>query len=181
MRQKVTAPRLHDFIKALGAAAPTPVRIFLVGGATAVLLGWRDSTIDVDMKVVPDSDNVLQSLPALKERLEMNIELASPDDFIPALPGWQERSRFIQQEGKIGFFHYDFYAQALAKIERGHDADMRDVQEMIQRGLIEPKRLLELFSRIEDQLYQYPAIDPASFRRAVEQTVAEANPRGAID
>ncbi len=165
MRQKVTAPRLHDFIKALGSAATTPARIFLVGGATAVLLGWRDSTIDVDMKVVPDSDNILQSLPALKERLEMNIELASPDDFIPALPGWQERSRFIQQEGKIGFFHYDFYAQALAKIERGHDADIRDVQEMTQRGLVEPKRLLELFSSIEDQLYRYPAIDGASFRR----------------
>ncbi|HYN25633.1 MAG TPA: DUF6036 family nucleotidyltransferase [Pyrinomonadaceae bacterium] len=168
MRQKVTAQRLHDFIKALGGAATTPVRIFLVGGATAVLLGWRDSTIDVDMKVVPDSDSILKSLPALKERLEMNIELASPDDFIPALRGWQERSRFIQQEGKIGFFHYDFYAQALAKIERGHDTDMLDVQEMILRGLIEPKRLLVLFSSIENQLYRYPAIDGASFRRAVE-------------
>lgn len=168
MRQKVTAPRLHDFIKALGGAATTPVRIFLVGGASAVLLGWRVSTIDVDMKVVPDSDSILKSLPALKERLEMNIELASPDDFIPALPGWQERSRFIQQEGKIGFFHYDFYAQALAKIERGHDTDMLDVQEMILRGLIEPKRLLVLFSSIEDQLYRYPAINGASFRRAVE-------------
>ena len=181
MRQKVTAARLQDFMKALGSAATTPVRIFLVGGATAVLLGWRDSTIDVDLKVVPDSDNILQGLPALKERLEMNIELASPDDFIPALPGWQERSRFIQQEGKLTFLHYDFYAQALAKIERGHDSDIRDVQEMIQRGLIEPKRLLELFSSIEDQLYRYPAIDGASFRRAVERTVAEANPRGGID
>ncbi len=159
MRQKVNAPRLHDFIKAVAGAATTPVRIFLVGGATAVLLGWRDSTIDVDMKVVPDSDSILKSLPALKERLEMNIELASPDDFIPALPGWQERSRFIQQKGQIAFFHYDFYAQALAKIERGHDTDMLDVQEMIQRGLIEPERLLELFSRIEGQVYKYPALD----------------------
>ncbi len=181
MRQKVTAPRLQDFIKALGGAATTPVRIFLVGGTTAVLLGWRDSTIDIDLKIIPHSDSILRSLPALKERLEIIIELASPDDFIPALPGWEERSRFIQQEGKSAFFHYDFYAQALAKIERGHDADMRDVQEMFQQGLIEPKRLLELFSSIEDQLYRYPAIDHASFRRAVEQTVAEANPRGGID
>ncbi|MCM3871683.1 MAG: hypothetical protein ND895_13455 [Pyrinomonadaceae bacterium] len=181
MRQKVTASRLHDFIKALGDAAKTPVRIFLVGGATAVLLGWRVSTIDVDVKVIPDSDNILQSLPALKERLEMNIELASPDDFIPALPGWQERSRFIEQAGKIGFYHYDFYAQALAKIERGHDTDTRDVQEMIQRGLIEPKRILELFSSIEDQLFRYPAIDGASFRRSVEQTVGKAIERGGLE
>ncbi len=178
MRQKVTAARLHDFFKTLGSAVTTPVRVFLVGGATAVLLGWRNSTIDVDMKVVPDSDSLLRNLPALKERLEMNIELASPDDFIPALPGWQERSTFIQQEGKLAFFHYDFYAQALAKIERGHDTDMLDVGEMFQRGLIEPNRLLELFSRIEDQLYRYPAIDGASFRHAVEQTVAKVNQRG---
>ncbi|MDQ3667162.1 MAG: hypothetical protein M3410_11430 [Acidobacteriota bacterium] len=181
MRQKVTAPRLHDFIKALGGAATTPVRIFLVGGATAVLLGWRDSTIDVDLKVVPDSDSILKSLPAFKERLEMNIELASPDDFIPELPGWQERSTFIQQIGKIAFFHYDFYAQALAKIERGHDTDMLDVQEMIQRGLIEPVRLLELFSSIEDQLYRYPAIDGASFRRVVEHAVGKVNQGGETD
>ena len=99
----------------------------------------------------------------------------------PRLPGWQDRSTFIQQEGKIGFFHYDFYDQALAKIERGHDSDMRDVQKMIHRGLIVPKRLVELFSRIEDQLYRYPAIDGASFRRAVERIVAEVNQRGGID
>ncbi len=69
MRPKVTAPRLQDFMQALGDAASTPVRIFLVGGATAVLLGWRDSTIDINLKIVPDSDSILQSFPALKERI----------------------------------------------------------------------------------------------------------------
>ena len=64
----------------------------------------------------------------LKDRLDVNIELASPDDFIPALPGWQERSTFIAQVGKVTFLHYDFYAQALAKIERGHDFDLSDVR-----------------------------------------------------
>ena len=84
-----------------------------------------------------------------------------------------ERSRFIQQEGNVTFFHYDFYAQALAKIERGHATDLRDVHEMIQRGLVEPKRLLELFTAIEDQLYRYPAVDQQSFRQAVERVVLE--------
>jgi hypothetical protein len=143
-----------------------------------VLFGWRGSTIDIDLKVVPDSDLILKSLPRLKERLELNIELASRDDFIPALPGWQERSRFIQQEGKLAFLHYDFYGQALAKIERGHDIDLRDVQEMIQRGLIEPRRLLELFADIEDQLYRYPAVDKTSFRHKVERLVEENRREG---
>jgi hypothetical protein len=51
----------------------------------------------------------------LKSELDLNVELASPADFIPPLPGWRERSRLIAREGALTFFHYDFYAQALAK------------------------------------------------------------------
>jgi hypothetical protein len=171
MRQKVTAPRLEEFMKALGSGVTEPTRVYLVGGASSVLLGWRDATIDVDLKLVPENDEVLRRLAALKERLQVNVELASPDDFIPQLPGWQERSRFIRQEGKLTFLHYDFYAQALAKIERGHQIDRSDVDDMIKAKLIEPSRLLELFSLIEDQMHRYPALDPVSFRRAVESVV----------
>jgi hypothetical protein len=173
MRHQITSERLQDFMRALSASATSPARVFLVGGATAVLIGWRESTIDIDLKIVPESDQLLRALPSLKERLGINIELASPDDFIPELPGWQERSRFIQQEEKLTFLHYDFYAQALAKIERGHDIDEQDVRELIGRRLVEPGRLLELFSAIEDQLYRYPALDGPSFRRAVERVISE--------
>lgn len=176
MREKVTAARLQEFMKALGNAVAGPARIFLVGGATAVLCGWRESTIDINLKVIPDSDEILRNLPALKERLQVNIELASPDDFIPELPSWQERSRFIRQEGKLTFLHYDFYAQALAKIERGHRVDLLDVRAMIKNGLVEPNRLLEFFSQIEGTIYKYPALDPQEFRAAVERVVQESNP-----
>jgi hypothetical protein len=113
----------------------------------------------------------LRRLSSLKESLQINIELASPDDFIPPLPGWENRSRFIRQEGKLTFLHYDFYSQALAKIERGHEKDLQDVHNMIKSKVVEPSRLLELFGQIETQLHRYPAIDPASFRTAVESVV----------
>lgn len=174
MRQKVTAARLEEFMTALAGGWVTPVRIFLVGGATAVLLGWRDSTIEVDLKLEPDSDELLRRFPVLKERLQINIELASPGDFIPEVPGWRERSQFIRQERSLTFLHYDFYAQALAKLERRHELDLRDVSELIKRKLVEPSRLLELFSAIESRLYAFPAIDPARFRSSVETVVAEA-------
>jgi hypothetical protein len=169
MRQLITADSLQVFMKALGAAISTPSRIYLVGGATSVLFGWRASTIDIDLKIIPESDEILRSLPQLKERLQVNIELASPGDFIPELAGWQERSLFIQQEGKLAFYHYDFYAQALAKIERGHRQDSQDVRQLIVNGLVVPKRLLELFSSIEDRLYLYPDLDGPTFRQAVER------------
>ena len=168
MRELLTADKLQVFMKALAASVTTPGRIYLVGGATAVLLGWRDSTIDINLKIIPESDEILRILPELKERLHLNIELASPGDFIPELPGWQERSLFIQQEGKLAFYHYDFYAQALAKIERGHERDSHDVKELIARGLVDPQRLRDLFLMIEDRIYLHPSLDRATFRRAVE-------------
>jgi len=176
MREPVTATNLQVFMRALGASVRNPSRIFLAGGSTSVLLGWRNSTIDIDLKIIPESDEILRSLPRLKERLQLNIELASPDDFIPELPGWQERSRFIQQEGKLSFYHYDFYAQALAKIQRGHRTDLQDVDQLIQGRFVELDRLLELFSSIEDQIYRYPSLDAKSFRQAVERVVEREQP-----
>lgn len=168
MRQPVTAARVDEFMKALGSGVTSPARVFLVGGASAVLLGWRDSTIDIDLKAIPERDDILRQLSALKERLEINIELASPDNFIPELPGWEDRSQFVRQEGKLTFLHYDFYAQALAKIERGHETDLQDIQQMTRSNLVDPRRLLELFSQIEGDIHKYPALDAPSFRRAVE-------------
>lgn len=172
MRQKVTSIRLQEFMRTFGTEASKSARIFLVGGATAVLCGWRESTIDIDLKIIPDRDDLFRAITILKDRLQINIKLASPDDFIPPLPSWEERSRFIQQEGKLTFLHYDFYAQALAKIERSHETDLLDVGEMINTGLVEPLRLRQLFNEIEKDLYRYPAIDPVAFRTAVERVIS---------
>ncbi|MDQ5871039.1 MAG: hypothetical protein M3547_02400 [Acidobacteriota bacterium] len=156
---------------ALSEETGRDTRLYFTGGASAVLFGWRATTIDVDMKIEPESDRILRAIPALKESLELNVELASPADFIPEVPGWAERSRFIGKQGRLSFFHYDFYSQALAKIERGHAQDRDDVQEMLRRGLVEPARALKYFEEIEPELYRYPAIDPPSFRRAVQETM----------
>jgi len=142
--------------------------VYLTGGATALSEGWRDATIRVDMKLVPESDDILRAIARLKEHLEINVELSAPSDFIPELPGWETRSRFLVQEGTLAFYHYDLYSQALSKIERRHQKDLADVQAMLDRGLIERKRLQELYDAIEPLLFRYPAIDRSTFGRAVE-------------
>lgn len=142
-------------------------RVYLTGGASAVLLEWRNSTVDVDITIIPEDDRVLRVIPELKETLQINVELASPAHFIPPLPGWEERSPFIAREGTLSFHHYDFYSQCLSKIERGHRKDQQDVAAMFSSGLVDPQRLLNLFEQIEPELYRYPALDPARFRRTV--------------
>lgn len=169
MRKLADEGHIDQFMRALGRAARSEGRVYLTGGATAVLHGWRESTIDVDIKMVPDNDDLLREIPRLKERLNLNVELAAPSDFIPVSDGWEERSPLIRREGRISFHHFDLIAQALAKAERGHDQDRRDVQQMIERGLIDPAEAVAQFEAIEPDLYRFPAIDPDSFRRSVEE------------
>lgn len=159
-------------MRSVGAAAREETRVYFTGGVSAVLLGWRSATIDVDLTFVPERDDLLRLLPALKDELQLNVELASPSQFVPELPDWEARSPFIAREGKVSYFHYDFYSQALAKIERGHVQDHADVRAMLDRGLVEPGRLRELFATIVASLYRYPAVDPASLSRAVDEALA---------
>lgn len=167
MRALADAARIRRFMAALGAEANADAWVYFTGGASAVLHGWRASTIDVDVKIVPDLDRLFRAIPHLKERLEINVELASPDDFIPVRDGWEARSPFIAREGRVSYHHFDLHAQALSKIERGHVQDVADVEEMLRRGLIDRRRLVEDFEAIEPKLYRYPAVDAASFRQAV--------------
>lgn len=137
-----------------------------------MLEGWRASTVDVDLSFDAEPDTLMRALPALKDELGVNIELASPPDFIPELPGWRERSPLAFREGNVEVHHFDFYSQALAKIERGFGQDLDDVREMLDRGLVEPQRLKELYEAIEPQLYRYPAIDPPVFRERLEAVLS---------
>jgi hypothetical protein len=171
VRDLADADAVRRLAQELGRVAPAGTRIYLVGGATAVLAGWRASTVDVDLRIEPESDEVMRQVAGLKERLRTNIEFASPADFLPELPGWRERSPFRFRAGSAEVFDYDLYSQALAKIERGFDTDLADVEAMLSQGLVDPRQLRELFTAIEPELFRFPAVDVAAFHRKLEAAV----------
>lgn len=111
-------------MRALGARTTTETTCYLTGGASAVLGGWRETTIDVDVLFAPENDELLRAIPD---------------------------------------------AQALAKLERGHDRDLSDVAAMLSLELVDPRRLRAHFAEVEPHLYRFPAVDPSAFRSAVEQ------------
>lgn len=159
MREPLTEARLLEFFEKLGRRADGPGRIYITGGGTAILFGWRATTIDIDLKLDPEPPGVFRAIAQLKDELNLNVELAAPDDFVPQLPGWRDRSQWISTHGRIDFYHYDYYGQALAKIERGLTKDVSDVREMMAAGLVDPHRLLKLFEEVKPELERYPAID----------------------
>lgn len=103
----------------------------------------------------------------LERRARCQRRAGHPDDFIPAVPGWRERSLFITRHGVLDFFHYDPYGQVLAKLQRRHERDLLDIKSFVAAGLVQLPKLREMFALIEPELVRYPAIDPATFRQAV--------------
>src|SRR5580765_1895647 len=103
MRQPVTLDTLNRFMEELAAASKSPGNVYLTGGATALLLGFRNQTIDIDIKLDPEPKGAFEAIATLKNILNVNVELASPEDFIPPASDWRERSRHIASHGKLQF------------------------------------------------------------------------------
>src|SRR5215469_12819065 len=167
MRRKVTVETLRRFMQELAGAARSPGNVYLTGGATALLLGFRQQTIDIDIKLDPEPAGVFEAIAALKNQLHVNVELASPNYLIPANRRWRETSRYVASIGQLQFYHYDFTLQVLAKLERGHAQDLEDVANLIRGGFTTAPDVESALAEIEPGLLRYPAIDPMQFRKKV--------------
>lgn len=170
VREEFTRDRLTPLMKELARTAPAggPWRVYLVGGGTAVVLGWRRSSVDVDL--CSDQSEVFRDIQAIKERLDLNIEFARPEDFVPPLRGSAERHVFIDSTGTVSLYHYDPYAQALSKVVRGFERDLVDARHFVTSGLVEPSRLRTLVAEIPAAEYsRYPNLTRADLEAAVAE------------
>lgn len=87
-------------------------------------------TIDIDYRIEltsSDDGEFIQALRATQRLITLNVEAASPADFIPLPQGWRERSTFLTREGGLTIYAFDPLSTALAKIERGQQRDSDDV------------------------------------------------------
>jgi len=178
MRGELTGEALRGLMREIARRAPggRSYRIFLVGGGTAVLAGWRSSTIDADLHA--DDEAVFRDIQDIKERLQVNVELARPEDFVPALAGTEARHVLIETIGRVSFYCYDPYAQLLSKVVRGFRKDMLDAQSFITSGMVEPERFRSLVHGIPEAAYaRYPALSQRAVLEAVDAFLAQIGDR----
>jgi hypothetical protein len=171
MRSNVDPQKIEQLMKALGREARGSGCIYFTGGASALIIGWRSSTVDIDIRLDPEPPGIFQAIAKLKQELDINIELASPQDFLPQLPGWRDRSVFIGRQGEISFYHYDFTAQALSKLSRGYNRDINDVRAMYEQKLFTLEKLRDCFDAIESELIRFPSLDADLLRNKIEQFI----------
>jgi len=180
MRRQVTVNKLRKFMSELAKASKGPGSVYLVGGSTALLLNLREQTIDIDLKLDPEPDGAFEAIAKLKNELEVNVELASPDDFIPVPSDWKDKSQFIETIEGVSFFHFDIASQALAKIERGHTQDLLDVKAYLGEGILSSEQIRQRLSDALPLVLRYPSIDSKQFQSKVEEflsTIGENDDR----
>ncbi|MEA5597321.1 DUF6036 family nucleotidyltransferase [Rivularia sp. UHCC 0363] len=173
MHPHVDPQKIERLMQVLGREAQGAGCIYFTGGASALLIGWRNSTVDIDIRLDPEPLGIFQAIAKTKQELNINIELASPQDFLPPLPGWRDRSIFIGKYGQISFYHYDFTAQALSKLSRNFDRDIKDVEAMYTQKLFSLEQLRDSFEAIVPELIRFPSLNPDLLRSRVEKFIED--------
>lgn len=77
MRAETSREKIERLMAELGRAVRSGGQIYFTGGVSAVLLGWRETTLDVDLKADPEPQGFFEALPRLKDAVDINIELAA--------------------------------------------------------------------------------------------------------
>ena len=174
MRRPLDPDRLREVLDALGRACRGPGVAYLTGGATALLEGWRSATVDLDLKLDPEPEGVFAAIARIKEELDVNVELASPGDFLPQLADWRERSPLVGRFGPLEVRHYDLRAQALAKLARGFERDTSDVLAMLERGLVTCDALRCALEQMEPRLERFPRVSGRELQRRLAEVCSPA-------
>jgi hypothetical protein len=182
----VDRERIRTFLRALAERFRRPARVYLVGGTTLVFERLREQSLDIDVVFVVADDHhgeLIQAVRELKQSQRINVEEASPGDFIPLPTGYENRHEYIERFGQIDVFHFDPYCTALSKIERGKTQDLEDVLLLLQCGKIEWAALAAFFLELLPQMGQHSLKqDPVEFERnfrAVEQMWKDRKPADA--
>ena len=173
MRKSLTRERLLAFMQRLAESAPRGrrFRVFVVGGGTAVALGWREATVDVDLYAADEA--VFVDIQRIKESQQVNVEFARPEHFVPPLAGAGGRHIFIATFGAVSFFHYDPYSQLLSKVVRGFRRDLEDARHFIDDALVDAARFGDLVDAIPETVFaKYPALSREAVLNAVESFLA---------
>ena len=156
MRQHVGQREIEQFLIEVGRTR-RPGRLYLTGGAALVHRGIRlGQTLDIDIQITIDPANLTTEIAQLKHKLNMNIEFASPGDFMPLPTQWEVRSHFIKRYNQVDAFYFDWYSIALSKMQRANQRDILDVQSLVRQGYVKVTELDQLCQDVLNKIGHSP-------------------------
>ena len=148
MRHLVQRQDIEQFLIQVGRTRQAG-RLYLTGGAALVHRGIRPGqTLDIDIHITIDPGNLTAQIAQLKQKMNINIEFASPGDFMPLPTQWEARSAFIRRYDQVDAFYFDWYSIALSKILRANEQDITDVQLLLDQEFVDMSELDMLYQNV---------------------------------
>ena len=103
-------------------------------------LGLRAATLAIDYVAAADEPAALTEIEtairSLKDELDVNVELASPADFLPIPATALDRSRYVGRYGQGSVYYYHLPSQVIAKAARGLEQDLADAGRLVRAGAV---------------------------------------------
>jgi hypothetical protein len=156
MRQRVGKVEIEQFLIQVGRTHQAG-RLYLTGGAALVHRGIRPGqTLDIDIQITIDPAQLMSQVVQLKQRMNINIEFASPGDFMPLPIQWDARSEFIKRYGQVDIFYFDWYSIALSKMQRASQQDVIDVQSLVVQQFVDVNELDLLYQDVLNKIGRSP-------------------------
>jgi hypothetical protein len=125
VHQRTDRPRLTQFLDLLGRRLRRPTRFYLVDGSVLIDLRLRPTTLDIAHAAEADEPIALSELEeairSLRQQLDLNIEPASPADFLPVPASALSQSQFVRQHGPLSVYYYLLPTHVIAKVARGSE------------------------------------------------------------
>ncbi len=138
---------IRAFLARLGERYDRRATLYLLGGGALILLGSPRPTVDLDYvgsDLPAQRDEFQTTLGQVADEMRIEVEALPFQEFIPLPQDAARRHIPIGQFGKLTVYVFDPYSIALSKIERGFESDLEDVIFLLQKKLIESKRLTQL-------------------------------------
>jgi len=183
MRAPTDRAKLTRFLDALGRRLRLPIRFYLVGGSVVIDLGLRAATLDIvyiaeadDPRAMADLERAIREL---KDELDVNVEPASPGDFLPVPASVLGRSRFVGQHGRVAVYHYHPPTLVIAKVARGLEQDFADAEGLVRSGAASWPEVEETWCETAASPTGWLRHDPAAVARrlaVLRERLGEAPP-----
>ncbi|MGH2461227.1 MAG: DUF6036 family nucleotidyltransferase [Chloroflexota bacterium] len=173
MREYAERSRIDHFLRTLGRRLSFPIRLYLVGGSIIVDLGLRAATLDLGYVVDADDTRALEDferlIPVLKNELQINVEPASPADFIPVPANVLARSPYVRSYGKVSVYYYDLPSVVISKVARGAERDLADIESLVQTGAVTWQKVEDTWQEMRKSPRGWLRHDPAEIERKLQK------------
>ena len=135
-------------------------------------LGLRSATLDVDYDADADDPAALEDLElairALKNVLDINVEPASPGNFLPVSPNVRARSRYVGRFGSLSVYYYHLPSLVIAKAARGYEQDLDDAEQLIRTAEVTWPEIDEAWAEMRARPTGWLRYEPDDVQRRLD-------------